>query len=105
MDLPIDQKNSSLIKKLLSYDIVIVAGQAKSHCVAWTVQDLLNEINNRDPNLVSKIYLLEDCTSPVIISGVVDFTDQANETFKKFSDAGMNIVESTDPITNWKGMK
>jgi nicotinamidase-related amidase len=105
MGLPIDQKNSSLIKKLLSYDIVIVAGQAKSHCVAWTIQDLLDEINVKDPSLVSKIYLLEDCTSPVIISGVVDFTDQANETFKKFSDAGMNIVESTDPITNWKGMK
>jgi nicotinamidase-related amidase len=102
---PIAQKNAAFIKKLLDYDVVVIAGQAKSHCVAWTIQDLLNEINAKDPSLVRKVYLLEDCTSPVVIPGVIDFTDQANEAFRKFASAGMNIVKSTDPILSWSGVK
>lgn len=102
---PIAQKNAAFIKKLLDYDVVVIAGQAKSHCVAWTIQDLLGEINAQDPALARKVYLLEDCTSPVIIPGVIDFTEQANEAFKKFSDAGMHVVKSTGSIANWPGVK
>src|SRR5690606_15766027 len=74
----IAEKNSELINKLKSYDRIIIAGQAKSHCVAWSVDDLLNEA----PETADKVYLLEDATSPVVIPGVIDFTDQANESFK-----------------------
>ena len=98
---PIAQKNASLIQKLLEFDAVIVAGQAKSHCVAWTVDDLLSEIQAKDPNLARKVYLLEDCTSPVVVPGVVDFTDPADATFKRFATAGMHIVQSTDAIETW----
>jgi nicotinamidase-related amidase len=98
---PIAQKNASLIQKLLEFDAVIVAGQAKSHCVAWTVDDLLSEIQAKDPNLARKVYLLEDCTSPVVVPGVVDFTDPADATFKRFASAGMHIVQSTDAIETW----
>ncbi|MFB2939058.1 isochorismatase [Aerosakkonemataceae cyanobacterium BLCC-F154] len=98
---PIAEKNVNLIKQLWEFDAVIVAGQAKSHCVAWTVEDLLTEIKVQDPKLSQKIYLLEDCTSPVVIPGVIDFTEQANAAFQKFADAGMHIVKSTDAIANW----
>lgn len=89
-------KNDSLIQQLLSSDKLIIAGQAQSHCVAWTVNDLLVEINAIDPALAKKVYLLEDCTSPVVIPGIVDYTDQAHAAYQKFADAGMNIVRSTD---------
>ena len=92
----IANKNTKLLHKLLSYDAVIIAGQAKSHCVAWTIDDLLIEIQRREPNLAKKIYLLEDCTSPVVVPDVVDFTAQANEAFQRFADAGMNIIKSID---------
>jgi nicotinamidase-related amidase len=101
---PIAQKNERLIKKLLNFDAVIIAGQAKSHCVAWTVDDLLTEIRARDDQLAKKIYLLEDCTSPVVVPGVVDFTKQAHEAFRRFADAGMNVVRSTDAIDSWRGI-
>ncbi len=91
-------RNTLLIQKLLDYDMVFVAGQAKSHCVAWTVDDLLTEIKHRDPQLAKKIYLLEDCTSPVVVPGVVDFTAQADATFQRFAEAGMNIVKSTEVL-------
>lgn len=102
---PIAQKNARFIKKLLNYDAVVIGGQAKSHCVAWTIADLLDEILAQDPKLAKKVYLLEDCTSPVVVPGVVDFTDQGNEAFQKFADAGMNIVKSTDPIETWPGIR
>lgn len=98
---PIAEKNVPFIKKLLEYDAVIIAGQAKSHCVAWTIEDLLTEIMVQDPKLVNKIYLLEDCTSPVVVADIIDFTDQANTAFARFTAAGMHTVKSTQPINTW----
>lgn len=98
---PIAQKNTRFIQKLLDFDAVIIAGQAKSHCVAWTIDDLLTEILAQDPKLAQKVYLLEDCTSPVVVPGVIDFTDQADAAFQRFADAGMHIVKSTQSIEKW----
>lgn len=99
----IAQKNTKFIKKLLEFDYIIIAGQAKSHCVAWTIEDLLNEILTHDAQLAKKVYLLEDCTSPVIIKGVIDFTDMADKAFERFAKAGMNIVKSVTQVLNWPG--
>jgi nicotinamidase-related amidase len=101
----IEDKNVKFTRKLLDFDAVIVAGQAKSHCVAWTIDDLLNEIHISDRKLTEKVYLLEDCTSPVVIPGVIDYTEQANAAFQKFADAGMHVVRSSDPIVSWPGIK
>ncbi len=98
---PIAHKNAQFIDKLLEFDAVIIAGQAKSHCVAWTIDDLLTEIVARDSKLARKVYLLEDCTSPVVVPGVVDFTEQADAAFLRFAQAGMNVVKSTQPIDSW----
>jgi len=100
----IAQKNTRLIRKLFGFDAVIIAGQAKSHCVAWTVEDLLNEIALHGQELAKKVYLLEDCTSAVVVPGVIDYTEQADAAFKRFADAGMHVVRSTDPITSWPGI-
>lgn len=95
---PIAQKNTGFIARLLEFDAVIIAGQAKSHCVAWTIDDLLREIESSDKALAEKVYLLEDCTSPVVIPGVVDYTDQGDAAFQRFADAGMHIFRSTDSL-------
>jgi nicotinamidase-related amidase len=95
--------NQPLMDKLLTFDAVIIAGQAKSHCVLWTVADLLAEIENKDPALASKVYLLEDCTSPVVIPDVIDYTHPAQQAFQRFAAAGMHLVRSTDPISTWPG--
>jgi nicotinamidase-related amidase len=80
---------------LKEVDRLVIAGQAKSHCVAWTIADLLSDLRNEDPALADKIYLLEDCTSPVVVPGA-DFTEQADEAFSRFAEAGMHLVKSTD---------
>lgn len=89
---------------LETFDAVIIAGEAKSHCVAWTIADLLDDIRARNDTLAKKIYLLEDCTSPVVIPGVIDYTELADAAFKRFADAGMHLVRSTEPLSNWEGL-
>jgi nicotinamidase-related amidase len=98
----IEPRNEALVEKLLGFDAVVIAGQAKSHCVAWTIDDLL-EGTRDDRRLAEKVYLLEDCSSPVVIPGVVDYTDDADAAFARFADAGMHVVRSTDPIATWPG--
>jgi len=102
---PIGQKSEKFFRKLLDFDAVVIAGQAKSHCVAWTIDDLLQDIRKRDVNLVEKVYLLEDCASAVVVPGVIDYTVHADRAFQRFADAGMHVVSSTDPIEQWPGIK
>jgi nicotinamidase-related amidase len=100
----IDEKDDNLVRMVEEYDALIIAGQAKSHCVAWTVSDLLAGIKTTDPILAEKVYLLEDCTSPVVIPGVIDYTDAADAEFKRFEQAGMHLVKSTIPMRKWPGV-
>ena len=96
-------KNTELIEKLLTFDAVVVAGQAKSHCLAWSIDDLLDDEDVRE-RLAERTYLLEDCTSPVVVPGVVDYTDEADAAFERYAAAGMHVVRSTEPITSWPGL-
>jgi nicotinamidase-related amidase len=89
------EHNDKFIEMLKGVDRLVIAGQAKSHCVAWTIADLLGDLRKEDPALAQKIYLLEDCTSPVVVPGA-DFTDQADAAFDRFADAGMHLVKSTE---------
>ena len=100
----IAERNTVLVDHLHLYDAVIIAGQAKSHCVAWTIADLLAEVQRRDFSLAPHVYLLEDCTSPVVVPGVIDYTDEADAAFRRFAEAGFHVVRSTDPIATWPGL-
>lgn len=93
------ERNTALVEHLQGFDAVLVAGQAKSHCVAWTVADLLEDA----PELARKVYLLEDCTSPVVVPGAVDYTDDADRAFAAFAERGAHLVRSTEPIAAWPG--
>jgi nicotinamidase-related amidase len=99
----LEERNNALLEKLFEFDAVVIAGQAKSHCVAWTIDDLLAS-PFRERGLAEKVYLLEDCTSPVVVPGVVDYTDEADAAFKRFAEAGMHVVRSTTPIESWPGI-
>ena len=101
----LDRLNTDLIDALLTFDAVVVAGQAKSHCVAWTIDDLISGDEASVRRLAEQTYLLEDCTSPVVVPGVVDYTESADEAFARYEAAGMNVVRSTDPIESWPGVR
>jgi hypothetical protein len=39
-----------------------------------------------------------------VVSGVVDFTAEADAAFHRFAAAGMHVVRSIDPIASWPGV-
>jgi nicotinamidase-related amidase len=96
--------NTTLVEKLLDFDAVVVAGQAKSHCLAWTIDDLLEDEGVRERELAERTYLLEDCTSPVVVPDAVDYTDEADAAFARYEEAGMHVVRSSDPVESWPGL-
>jgi nicotinamidase-related amidase len=103
---PLAQRNTQFLSTLLAADAVIIAGQAASHCVKSSIDDLLDEIATTDPALAKKVYVLTDCMSAVTVPDgrggfAVDFTDQAERAQQRFADAGMHLVRSTDPIPGW----
>jgi len=40
----------------------------------------------------------------VVIPGAIDYTDEADAAFRRFSEAGMHVVRSTDPMSAWPGL-
>ena len=104
------QRNTQFVSTLLAADAVIIAGQAASHCVKSTIDDLLDEIAAQDISLAKKVYLVTDCMSAVTVPDgkgglAADFTPQADQALAKFANAGMNLVRSTDPISSWPGIR
>ncbi|UCH59592.1 MAG: hypothetical protein JSV61_15430 [Anaerolineales bacterium] len=97
-------KDLTMLKSVIANDLVVIAGQAKSHCVVWTVEDLLEQIKEQDPQLAGKVYLLDDCSSPVVVPDIVDYTEQADQAYHRFQEAGIHLVRSTDPISSWPGL-
>jgi hypothetical protein len=87
---------------------VIIAGQAASHCVKSSIEDLLGEIRAVDADLTRKVYVLADCMSSVTVPDptrpgefLADFTPQAEEALRRFAEAGMHVVRSTEPVEAW----
>lgn len=85
--------NIDFLNKLENYDKIIIAGEAKSHCVLENIKQILEHYANR-PEITQKIYILEDCMSS--IPGFEDVTEQTFDDFKKTYH--VNIVKSTDDI-------
>jgi nicotinamidase-related amidase len=100
---PLGKRNQPLVERLLQYDAVVIAGEAKSHCVAWTIDDLLTDPTVQERGLEEKVYLLEDCTSSVVVPGGVDYTDDADAAFARFAESGAHIVRSDRPLAEWPG--
>ena len=81
---PSTQLNTRLVSALASADVVAVAGEAGSHCVANTVRDLADSFG--DDSLVSKIALLQDAVSPV-----GGFGDYQNSFVAELTARGMTL--------------
>lgn len=96
--------NAPFFKMLMEYDRIYVFGQAKSHCVLSTLNDIRDHIQATDPALADKIWILEDATSPVPpppldpLPPALNFPVVADRAFEEFKRAGMHIVKTTDPV-------
>jgi nicotinamidase-related amidase len=103
-------RNGALIDSLLQEDRLIIAGQASSHCVKSSIDDLLDAIRLKDSSLARRVYVLEDAMSAVAVpdpsspgSFFADFTQAAQDALGRYHDAGMHIVKTTTPVSDWPG--
>lgn len=86
--------NTQFLTMLAEADIVAVAGEASSHCVLKTVQQIAENIGAEH---IKKFHLLRDCMSPVpAIPNVVDFPAIAEAFLNRMKADGMTITTSTD---------
>lgn len=96
--------NTRLFDHLMSFDRVYVFGQAKSHCVLSTLQDLQRHIERTDRSKMGRIFILEDAMSPVPappldpLPPALDFPRVADAALRDFQAAGMRVVRTTDAL-------
>jgi nicotinamidase-related amidase len=93
--IPGAETNVAYIRELLSFDRVIVAGLASSHCVRTSLECLAQWIAANDPSQAGKVYVLRDCTAPVVVPGA-DYTDEAEQAMERLRDVGMHVVDSSE---------
>lgn len=84
---PSTSVDENLIERLNEADKLIVCGQALSHCVNYTVRDILKHWKGNP----AKICILSDCSSPV-----AGFEDAASNFLKEMKEVGVTITTSTE---------
>lgn len=86
---PTTQLNSDFISTVMEADIILLAGEASSHCLANTVRDMANSFG--DDSFISKCVLLTDGTSPV-----PNFENLADDFVKEMTGRGMKQATCAD---------
>ena len=86
--------NTAFLQTISDADVIAVAGEASSHCVLNTVQQIVDNIGKEH---LKKFHLLRDCMSPVPeIPNVVDFPAIAEAWLVDMKRRGMTVTNSTD---------
>ena len=90
---PSTSMNTKLVEIIADADTILVAGEALSHCVLETVNQLVSEIGL---DHISKICLMLDCMSPVgkLGDGPLDFPVIAEAWVAKMTGLGMRTTTS-----------
>ena len=87
---------AGFLASLEASDIILLAGEAESHCVLATLHDIVAHFADQ-PDKLRQIYVLQDCMSPVLHPDV-DFHALALAEFEKYAAQGVNFVNSTDDL-------
>jgi len=86
---PETQLNQNLIRTLEMYQNVYLAGEAKSHCVANSLKQVMNEA----PSLAEKFIVMEDC-----MANVTGFETLADPIYNQAKKLGVRFVKSSDKL-------
>jgi nicotinamidase-related amidase len=101
---PVGQVNTTFLKLILDHDYVITDGFASSHCFKWFMDYLVKKIQVQDPAMVKKVYIRKYATAPVpiVIPGVVDFPQIAEDSFTAYAKAGVHVIDDPKlPLAKW----
>ena len=87
---PSTQLNTGLIARLDQTDHILIAGEAGSHCVKRSLEDLLANLPSSN---LAKVIVLTDCISPV-----AGFESTWSQFLADISSQGVALCSSTDLI-------
>jgi nicotinamidase-related amidase len=89
--------NEPFIKTLKDADIILLSGEARSHCLANTVYDIADEFDKDSNELVKKMHLLTDATTDVADPpGTTMFTDMGEAFIKNMTGRGMQLTTTEE---------
>jgi nicotinamidase/pyrazinamidase len=93
---PTTQINTGLITTLRDADIILLAGEAETHCCKVTIEDIVDEFG--DPDLIKKMVWLEDAMSPVPDPPGLDglFSNAAAKAKTELKAKGMQFTTCAD---------
>jgi nicotinamidase/pyrazinamidase len=94
---PQGRKNQDYLNLIKASDRIFIAGEAKSHCVLETLEDLIEEFAHQ-PEFLQRIFVLQDCTSPILHPNI-DTESTTQRRFAEFARKGIQLVKSTDPLS------
>lgn len=80
------QLNKKLISKLAQYENIYLAGEARSHCVAYSLKQAMEEA----PELARRLIIIEDCMSDVTGLGHL-----AAPIYERAKNTGVRFIKST----------
>lgn len=95
-DHPQARKHRALLETLRASDVLFIAGEAQSHCVLETLEDIVEAFRD-EPAFLDRIYVLKDCMSPVV-HPEIDFGAIAERRFADFAELGVHFVSSSDAL-------
>ncbi len=88
-DVPDTKLNDALIDELGQFENIYIAGEAKSHCVANTIKQLIYFA----PGLISKLKILEDT-----MSNVTGFENIADDIYSQAKQLGAKFITTAQMI-------
>lgn len=88
--------NSALLERVIGFDQIYIAGQAKSHCVLETLATFVKH-HGEDRRAMGKLHVLEDCMSSVA-HRQIDFEAIALAAFDQYEALGLKRIRSGDPL-------
>lgn len=84
--------NTRFLDMIAKFDLIYVAGQARSHCVLETMNSVMRHFAAQ-PDIIRKLRFLDDCTS-----SIPGFEKATETAINQFVAKGMRLVKSSDPI-------
>lgn len=95
------QLNMEIVNQWQNADRIYFAGEAKSHCVMETLNQVAEYFGQNSPDVLDRLFVLEDCMSNVpdiVVNGkvIVPFAQMTKDRFAELSKLGFKFVKSTD---------
>jgi len=79
--------NKEVLDLIESHEQVYIAGEAKSHCVLRTIEQIIEYFENQ-PEILERITILENC-----MSSITGYEEQTENKFKEFEKYKIRFIK------------